>query len=102
MAGRANQVDGFVTAFGFHLSHHSPDVILYRKFRQIQAGGNFLVREALRDQIHQLKLAVRQAVLVRSYIRWGSWVSIGIRLRHVESTSSTGEEDMTLHRGRRL
>jgi hypothetical protein len=40
VAYRANQVDGFVTAFGFHLPHHAPNVILHREFRQVQAGGN--------------------------------------------------------------
>jgi hypothetical protein len=67
MARCTNQVDGFVAAFGFHLPHHAPDVILYGKFREIQAGGNFLVREALSDQMHQLELAVRQVILVNSY-----------------------------------
>ena len=49
VAGSANQVDSFVAAFGLHLSHHAPDVVLYRKFRQIKTGGDFLVREALRN-----------------------------------------------------
>ena len=67
MGGRTDEVHGFVTALRFHLSHHPPDVVLHRKFRQVQASGTFLVRAALRDKMHQLQLAVRQAVLVSPY-----------------------------------
>jgi len=66
VAGRADQIDRFVATLRLHLSHHAPDVILHRKFRQVQAGGDFLICQALSDQMHQLELAVRQAIFVRS------------------------------------
>lgn len=46
----ANHINSLASAFGVYLLENPVNVVPHRKFRKIEARGDFLVRETLGDQ----------------------------------------------------
>lgn len=57
IAAGASDVYGFAPRLRIQLLQNSMDMISYREFRQIQAGGDFLVCQPLGNERNQLLLA---------------------------------------------
>jgi hypothetical protein len=52
-----DNIDGFAAGTHMHLFHNAVNVIADGELREVELRGDFLVREALRDKIHELTLA---------------------------------------------
>lgn len=60
IAGRANHIDGLKAVVRIRLPQDASYVIFHGGLREIHAGGDFLIGQALGDQADELELPVRQ------------------------------------------